>query len=203
MKRPTILLAALILTVAPAYAQTAADLFGGDLPQEYGRDIAGKFNQMTVDAIAANPAYLESIYPASMLKAFFDGTFVKVSLYPDGSYAVLSQPGGEVTGFKVGKTKVQTGGQTWISEGWNLKAGEYAAPKRRSTVTISISAGGQQMEVECKSRFERSEHAITYYIGPLNGMQCLGLADDTVLSAYDMVRIAEGKLEAPAPASGK
>ena len=33
MKRTTILLAALILTVAPAYAQTAADLFGGELGQ--------------------------------------------------------------------------------------------------------------------------------------------------------------------------
>jgi len=202
MKRTTILLAALILAVAPAYAQTAGDIFGGDLGPQYGRNIDSQMNRMTIDAIAADPAYLESIYPPSMLKTFFDGTFVKVSLYPDGSYAVLSQPGGEVTGFKVGKAKVQTGSESWVSEGWNLKAGEFAAPKRRAAVTISISAGGQQMEVECKNRFERSDHAITYYIGPMNGMQCLGLADDTVLSAYDMVRVAEGKVEAPTPASG-
>jgi hypothetical protein len=201
MKPTTILLAALILTVAPAYAQTAGDIFGGDVGPHYGRNIDSQFNRLTIDAIANDPAYLESIYPASMLKAFFDGTFVKVSLYPDGSYAVLSQPGGEVTGFKVGKVKVQTGGQTWISDGWNLKAGEFATPKRRSAVTINISARGQQMEVECKTRFERSDHAITYFIGPMNGMQCLGLTDDTVLSAYEIVRIAEGKLQAPG--SGK
>jgi hypothetical protein len=157
---------------------------------------------MTVEAIASDPAYLQKIYPASMLEPSFEGTFVKVTLYPDGSYAVLSQPGGEVTGFKVGKANVTTGGETWESDGWNLKAGEYAAPKRRSEVTINISARGQQMEVECLTRFERSEHAITYFIGPMNGMQCLGMADDSILSAYDMVRIAEGEIEAPAPSSG-
>jgi hypothetical protein len=203
MKRPTILLAALILAVAPAaYAQTASDLFGGDLGPAYGRNIDSQFQRMSVEAIASDPAYLQKIYPAAMLETFFDGTFVKVSLYPDGSYAVLSQPGGDVTAFKVGKTRVTTGGETWDSDGWNLKAGEFAAPKRRSDVTISISASGQQMEVECLTRFERSEHAITFYIGPMNGMQCLGMADDNVLSAHDMVRIAEGAIEAPAASSG-
>jgi hypothetical protein len=202
MKRPTILLAALILTVAPAYAQTAADLFGGDLPQQYGRDLENRFSQMTVDDMAADPAYLESIYAPEVLKSFFSGTFVKVSLYPDGSYAVLSQPGGEVQGFKLGKAKVETSGQTWDSDGWNLKAGEYAAPKRRAPLTISIAAGGQKMDVECKTKFERSDHAITFYIGPMNGMQCLGIADDSVLSAYDLVKVAEGTMVASIPASG-
>lgn len=202
MKKAAILVALLAFAVAPASAQTAADLFGGDLPQQYGRDVENKFAQMTIADMASDPAYLEKIYSPEQLEIFFDGTFVKVSLYPDGSYAVQSQPGGEVTGFKVGKVKVKTGGETWDSDGWNLKAGEFAAPKRRSDVTINISAGGQQMEVECMNRFERSEHAITYYIGPLNGMQCLGLADDTVLSASHMVEIAEGKLEAPTRSSG-
>jgi hypothetical protein len=202
MKRPTILLAALILAVAPAYAQTAGDIFGGDLGPQYSRNIDSQFQRMTVEAIASDPAYLQKIYPTAMLERFFEGTFVKVSLYPDGSYAVLSQPGGDVTGFKVGKSHVKTSSQTWDSDGWNLKAGEFAAPKRRSEVTISISARGQQMDVECKTRFERSEHAITFYIGPMNGMQCLGMADDNVLSATDMVRIAKGEIDHPAPASG-
>jgi hypothetical protein len=202
MKRPTILLAALILTVAPAYAQTAADLFGGDLPQQYGRDVEQRFSQMTVADMAADPAYLERIYAPEVLKNFFAGTFVKVSLYPDGSYAVLSQPGGEVQGFKLGKSKVKTSGETWKSDGWNLKAGEYVVPKRRAPLTINIAAGGQEMAVECKTKFGRSDHTVTYYIGPMNGMQCLGLTDDTVLSAYDLVRIAEGTIAAPVPASG-
>ncbi len=193
MSRWILLSAALALCVSPVRAQTgAAELFGSDLPSEFSKTTENTFNQMTVDDIADDPAYLEKLYPPEMLKAFFEGTFVKVSLFPDGSYAVLSQPGGEVLGFELGKAKVETGGETWKSEGWNLRAGEYAAPKRRQILTIRIAAGGQEMAVECRTRFERSDHTLTYHIGPMNGMLCLGVAEDKVLTATDLISASDG-----------
>ena len=202
MKKPTILVAALILSVSPAIAQQAGDLFGGDIGQNYANNITNKFNSMTVEDIADDPAYLEKTYSRAALDNFFSNTVIKVSLYPDGSYAALAQSGGEVVGIKLGKQKMAVGGPIYDSEGWGLKAGEYVIPKRAQNLALTFAARGQEMTVECATRFSRSEHAITFFVGPMNGLQCLGLADDSVLSAAELVRTAETQVASAAPASG-
>jgi len=202
MKKPTILVAALILCVSPSFAQRAGDLFGGDLGQNYTNSLNNKFDQMTVEDIASDPAYLESIYSRSMLDSFFSNTVIKVSLYPDGSYAALARSGGEVVAIKLGKQKMAVDGPIYDSDGWGLKAGEYAIPKRAQKLALTFAARGREMTVECVTRFSRSEHAITFFVGPMNGLQCLGLADDSVLSAAELVRTAEARMAQAAPASG-
>lgn len=202
MKKTTILVAALILCVSPAFAQRAGELFGGDLGQNYTNNITNKFDQMTVQDIADDPAYLESIYPRGMLDTFFSNSVIKVSLYPDGTYAALAQSGGEVTKIKLGKKAISVGGPVYESDGWGFKAGEYQAPKRAAKLALSFAARGQEMTVECVTKFSRSEHAITFYVGPMNGLQCLGLADDSVMSAAELVKTAEAQMAATAPAGG-
>jgi hypothetical protein len=193
---------ALILYVSPAFAQQAGDLFGGDLGQNYANNITNKFNQMTVEEIASDPAYLERVYSRPMLDNFFSNTVIKVSLYPDGSYAALAQDGGEVVGIRLGKQKMSVDGPTYATDGWGMRAGEYQIPKRAQKLALTFAARGQEMTVECETRFSRSEHAITFFVGPMNGLQCLGLTDDSVLSAAELVRSAEAQVARAAPASG-
>ena len=157
---------------------------------------------MTVEEIASDPAYLESIYPKSMLDTFFSNSVIKVSLYPDGTYAALAQSGGEVTAIKLGKKSLSVDGPAYATDGWGFKAGEYPMPKRAQKLALTFAARGQQMTVECATKFSRSEHAITFYVGPMNGLQCLGLADDSVMSAAELVKTAEAQMARAAPAGG-
>ena len=202
MRKSTILVTALILSVSPAAAQQASvvgrDFWDGILyrindirPQDEGEE-----------EIASDPAYLESIYPKSMLDTFFSNSVIKVSLYPDGTYAALAQSGGEVTAIKLGKKSLSVDGPAYATDGWGFKAGEYPMPKRAQKLALTFAARGQQMTVECATKFSRSEHAITFYVGPMNGLQCLGLADDSVMSAAELVKTAEAQMARAAPAGG-
>lgn len=194
MKKTTLLILALVLAVTPAFAQRAGELFGGDMGAHYSNDISAKFDQMTVQDIINNPAYLKSVIPAEQLQAFFEHTVIKVSLYPDGTYAALSKAGGEVVGLKLGKKAVAIAGPLYDSDGWGLKAGEYAVPKRAQKLSLTFAARGNEATVVCATPFSRSDQAITYYVGPMNGLMCLGLADDDSLSASELVRTAEARV---------
>jgi hypothetical protein len=194
MKKTTLFALALALAVTPAVAQRAGELFGGDLGVHYSNDISAKFDQMTVQDIIDNPAYLEAVIPEDQLEAFFDNTVIKVSLYPDGTYAALSRAGGEVVGLQLGKKNIAVDGPLYDSGGWGLKAGEYMIPKRAQKLSLTFAARGSQATVECATPFSRSDQAITYYVGPMHGLMCLGLADDQALSASELVRTAQSQV---------
>lgn len=177
--------------VAPAAAQTASDMFGGDLPQEYGRGIDGKFHQMRVTDMLSDPAYLEQFYTPEQLEQFFDNTVVKVTFYPDGSYIAYARSGGELSGLKLGKKSIDPTTQAWESDHWSLKAGSYASTKRPQKVTLKLAAAGNQVEVECMNKFEQSDSTLTFYVGPLVGLRCLGLVDEEALPFDEVMRTAD------------
>ena len=135
MKRQPVRTAALALITmlaitVPSTAQTAGDLMGGDLGQTYSRGITSKFDQFEMEAMLADPAYLEQFFSPEMLEQFFDNIVVKVTFYPDGSYVAYAREGGEIVGLKLGKKSFDPADEGWKSDHWLLKAGTYQAPKR-------------------------------------------------------------------------
>lgn len=179
--------------VAPATAQRASDMFGGDLPQQYGNDINGKFDQMRVEDMLNDPAYMEQFYSKAELEQFFDNTLVKVTFYPDGSYIAYARSGGEVSGVKLGKKSIDPTSGAWESDQWSLRAGSYAAPKRPQSVSLKLAAAGNEVEVECMNKFEQSDSTLTFYVGPLLGLRCLGMVDEEALPFDEVMRTADNK----------
>jgi hypothetical protein len=41
-----------------------------------------------------------------------------------------------------------------------------------------MKAGAREVTVDCSNQFKRAEQPVTYYVGPLDGLFCMGLADE-------------------------
>ncbi len=192
-------LAALALSAtSPAQAQRAGEIFGGDLPQEYANDISSKFDQMRVEQMKNDPAFLEQFYSRGQLDTFFANTVAKLTVYPDGSYLAYARPGGELVEIELGRKRFAPAADALASEPWLLKAGELATPKRPQPIALRLAAGGNEMSVECLNRLERTDKTITYYVGPLNGLVCLGLVDDEAPPFDEVLRTADSRIGAVA-----
>ena len=187
-------LAALALSAtSPAAAQRAGEIFGGDLPQEYANDISSKFDQMRVEEMKNDPAFLEQFYSRDQLDTFFANTVVKLTVYPDGSYLAYARPGGDLVAIELGRKRFAPDAELLASDPWLMKAGELATPKRPQPIVLRLAARGSETSVECLNRLERTEETITYYVGPLNGLVCLGLVDDEAPPFDEVLRTADSR----------
>lgn len=202
MKKQIILFAALLLAVTPIWAQRVGDLFGGDLPQEYANDINNKFDLMRLEEMRNDPAVLERFASADQLELFLANAVVKVSFYPDGSYVAYALPGGEIQSIKLGRKSVKPGIETLESGDWLLRPGQFVAPKRSQSVTMRLAAAGTEISVECMNKFESSDETITFYVGPMNGLLCLGLVDEDALPFDEVLRTADTEVGRGAAAPG-
>ena len=192
MRQYLVLAAVLLIAVSPVAAQRASDVFGGDLPQEYGNDINNKFDLMRVDEMLNDPAMLEQFYSAEQLATFFEQAVVKISFYPDGSYVAYARQGGDLTGLKLGRKKVALENNAWESGAWRLRAGQFTQSKRATPVTLRLAAAGNEASVECMNKLQHSDETVTFYVGPMNGLRCVGLVDDEALPFDEVVRTADG-----------
>jgi hypothetical protein len=52
--------------------------------------------------------------------------------------------------------------------------------KKPQKLTLKLDADGREDLAECFNKFGKSEQDATYYVGPLNGLFCMGLADEGV-----------------------
>ena len=192
MRKLLTLAAVLTLAVTPAFAQRASDIMGGDLGQQYGNSLNSKLeHQRAVDSMLADPAELEQYFSAAQVETFFEHSVVKVSLYPDGSYVVYARQGGEVEALKLGRKKVELGGRSWESDHWRLSAGEFPLPKRALPLSLQVAAAGNKMAVDCMNRYEPSDETVTFYVGPMNGLMCIGFVDAEAAPVDEGMRTAD------------
>ena len=67
------------------------------------------------------------------------------------------------------------------------------------------AAGGTEVSVECLNKFERSDQTQTFYVGPMNGLLCLGMVDEEALPFDEVVSTADSRAAwqaaSPAPES--
>ena len=202
MRKSTILAILLTLAVTPAFAQRASDIMGGDLGQAYGNSLNSKFeHEMAVSAMLADPAELERYFSAEQVEAFFDQAVVKVSFYPDGSWVAWARQGGEVAALRLGRKKIEIGGGAWTSGDWRLRAGDFVVPKRSQPVSLTLAAQGNSVAVDCLNRYEHADETVTFYVGPMNGLMCIGFVDAEATPFAEVMRTADPAGVAAAPGS--
>lgn len=57
---------------------------------------------------------------------------------------------------------------------------EYSVPKNPQELTLTFDARGREVKVARYNKFGKAESAVTYYVGPLKGLFCMGLADEGI-----------------------
>ena len=123
-------------------------------------------------------AMMESIGEEQM-KAFLDAALVRLVLSPDGKFTSYTMPGGELVSFKLGRKAISTGKETTQDENdWAVRTGEFAVPKRPQTVTLLVKAGDAELDTQCFNEFEPSGEPVTFHLGLLEGVFCIGLVED-------------------------
>ena len=120
---------------------------------------------------------------ADKLEIFLDGAVVSLTLNPGGTYEAMAMDGGDIIGFTVGQQQValEEDAEEAEREGWYMKSGAYKPPKNKKpqSVSLQVQAGPNQISVDCANPFKKSEEPVTYYVGPLDGLFCLGLSEET------------------------
>lgn len=175
MKKCTLCLVALLLApLAPVLAQYDT----GGLPQtvQWGmqqamRDLENKSLGITEEAVA------EQVGEEAM-QEFLAGAVVRLVLSPTGSFAAYTLEGGDLVAFKLGKQKFEVTGDGDWEDPWVARSGDFTTPKKPQKLTLSLDAAGKQVEVECYNKYGKAESDVTYYVGPLNGLFCMGLAEE-------------------------
>lgn len=121
---------------------------------------------------------MESIGEEQM-EAFLDAALVRLVLSPDGKFTSYTMPGGELVSFKLGRKVVSTGKDSALDDNdWIVRSGDFAVPKQPQTVTLSVKAGDRQIDTRCFNEFGPSDHPVTFHMGLLEGVFCVGLVED-------------------------
>jgi len=123
-------------------------------------------------------AMMESIGEEQM-KAFLDAALVRLVLSPKGKFTSYTMPGGELVSFKLGRKTVSAGnGSTLDENDWVVRSGEFAVPKRPQSVTLLVKAGDNEIQTRCFNEFTPSDEPVTFHMGMLEGVFCVGLVED-------------------------
>lgn len=177
MTRRVILGAAVSLLLAGA---SQAQLNDGGLSQQMRRSMEQAFEDLynaSEGLVAPTQDSFEERVGKEKLDAFIDGSVVRLSLEPDGSFSAYALEGGELLSFNLGKASVELAGdEEWVDP-WYKRVGSVEVPKKPQKLELNIRAGDSEVQVECHNKYGRTETRVTYYVGPLDGLFCMGLAD--------------------------
>ncbi len=177
MSKATAICAAAFVLVAGA-AQAQGQRGGGGLPQEAQRAMTQGLMDLQNQGALTTADSLAELVGHEKLKSFLDGAVVKLQLHPDGAFDAYCLEGGELVSIRLGKDQVTPPSLATRKEGWLHSSGELTPPKRAQKLSLTMRAGGQKVTVDCFNKYRRSEELVTYYVGPLDGLFCMGLSED-------------------------
>ena len=169
-------LATLLATVSPVLGQYDT----GGLPQTVQWGMQQAMRDLEAKSLGITEEYMKEEVGAEALQDFIEGAVVRLILSPEGSFAAYTLEGGDLVSFKLGKQQVAVTGDGDWEDPWVARSGEFAAPKKPQKLTLNLDARGQEVQVECFNKYGKSETDVTYYVGPLNGLFCMGLTDEDV-----------------------
>ncbi len=111
------------------------------------------------------------------MDAFLAGAVVKLTFLPEGVYKAKAQEGGEIVSFKLGRKTLTPGADEEYDDGWLIREGEFQMPKKAQKLSLNLKAGPNEVTVDCHNRYGKSEEPVTFYVGPLDGLFCVGLTE--------------------------
>ncbi len=149
----------------------------GELPQQVRRNMEAAMRNLQNQGLASTQATFEESVGKERLERFLEGAVVKLTFHPDQSFTASSLEGGELVAFKLGKQTIELDGEGIHEEQWLSKSGRFKAPKYPQELSMTLRAGATEVAVDCHTRYRKSTEAVTFYVGPLDGLFCLGLSE--------------------------
>lgn len=173
--RVLMIVAALIVVTGAAHAQ----LGQGSLGQQTQRAMQTAMNDLFNDGmeVPTQDSLAEKV-GKDKLDAFLENAVVKLRFMPDGGYEALALEGGELLSFKLGKAKFTPAEDEEYTDGWLSRKGEYAIPKKSQKLSLQLRAGPTEVTVDCHNKYSKSEEPVTFYVGPLDGLFCVGFTNE-------------------------
>ena len=177
MKKTIIVVAvSLLLAAAPSFPQAGQGT--GGLPQSVQWGMQQAMRDLENESLGITEETMAAEVGADVLKKFVDEAVVRLVLSPEGKFTAYTLEGGELVSFKLGKQSVKMAGEGDWEDPWVSRTGDYEVPKRPQKLSLTLDARGQKIDVECFNKFGKPEQDVTYYVGPLNGLFCMGLANE-------------------------
>lgn len=177
----TLAVVSLFLAASPSFPQAGQG--SGGLPQSVQWGMQQAMRDLENESLGITQETMAAEVGADVLKKFVDEAVVRLVLSPDGKFTAYTLEGGELVSFKLGKQSVKMTGEGDWEDPWLSRKGDYEVPKRPQKLSLSLDARGQTIDVECFNKFGKPEHDVTYYVGPLNGLFCMGLTDEEATGA--------------------
>ncbi len=167
------LLAAAAVGAAPAVSQDA-----GSLGQQTQRAMQTAMDDLYNAGLGMpSPESLEEKVGKEKVDAFLAGAVVKLTFTPDGVYKAVAKEGGEVVSFRLGKDELTPAADEEYADGWLIRKGEFKMPKKAQKLSLDLKAGPTRVTVECHNKYGKSEDPVTFYVGPLDGLFCIGFTE--------------------------
>jgi hypothetical protein len=179
-------LALLILALLPAAAMAQFD--DGGLGQQTQRAMETAMDDLYNAGLGTPTARtFEEMVGKEKVEAFLHNAVVKLTLMPDGAYQAYALEGGEVISFTLGKDQLTPNPDEEYLDGWLLRRGSFKMPKKGQKLTMLLKAGPTEVSVECHNKFSESKEPVTFYVGPLDGLFCVGFTESEEPGKEDQV----------------
>ncbi len=171
------LLAALTITPGGAFGQ-GGGAGPGALGQQTQRAMQTAMDDLFNKGMGMpTSASLEEIVGKEKVDAFLAGAVVKLTFLPDGVFEAKAQEGGEVVSIQLGRAKMSPSEDEEYVDGWLIRMGEFEAPKKAQKLSMKLKAGPTEVNVECHNKLGKSDDPVTFYVGPLDGLFCMGFTE--------------------------
>ena len=176
MKRSTL---SPILALALLGQPSVAQIGPGSLDQQTRRGLEMAMMDLENQSLGITEEAMKESIGAEKLQAFLEGALVRLVLRPDGRYTSSAMLGGELVSFKVGKQEVAASEDWSLDDNeWVQRSGEFQVSKKAQKVWLTVRAGEQEVTAKCFNRYDASDGAMTFYVGPLDGYFCMGLLEE-------------------------
>ena len=184
-----ILTAAILATAGAALAQFGGGGAGsGELEQQTQRAMQSAFDDLYNQGMTMpTSTSLEELVGKEKVDAFLAKAVVKLTFLPDGAYKAYALEGGEVISIKLGKEKMSPSEDEEYVDGWLIRDGAFTVPKKAQKLSMELKAGPTEVTVDCHNKYSKSEQPVTFYVGPLDGLFCIGLTEEQVEGEDDQV----------------
>ncbi len=165
-------------TAAAAVAQGAGGSGTGDLGQQTQRAMQTAMDDLFNQGLGMpSSESLEEKVGKEKLDAFLANAVVKLTFNPDGVYKAVAKEGGEIVSFRLGKDELTPGADEEYDQGWLIRQGKFKMPRKAQKLSLDLKAGPTRVTVECHNKFAKSEDPVTFYVGPLDGLFCVGFTE--------------------------
>ena len=176
-KRIALTIVLLLIAASPSFAQRDT----GGLPQQVQWGMEHAMRDLEEKSLGITVESMEESVGKEALQDFIDGAVIRLILSPEGQYTSYALEGGDLMSFTLGKKEFAIGSEWESEDDWIKTTGEFSVPKKPQKLALKVSAQGQEISVECYNKYGQTESDVTYYIGPLNGLFCMGLSDTNTL----------------------